>query len=387
MQLETSLPRFEYHNNSIDISIDVSLDIYLGPGEKIYLDVKANGRRKRRIETNLTQAALNEISQDLRECLYQVVRNNHDQASPTSEEVQQLAEKGHLAFKRILVDSGAWDFLSGVFRPGDQATIAIESESLFLPWELIYPASLDKPLSYENFWGMRHHIYRVITASGRRPCLPRTIEVDNCPKLGLLTYRELVGVKTGEIIFLHQLSQEGRISLFCLRSLNPDEREQEFNEFRCFWNNRLQLVHFACHACNVTPRTRSYIRLSQNFDITLSDIELYIQELQDRPLIIMNACDTGNSNPLSIDTFSFVDTFLRCGARGVVATECEVPDAFAADFAQEFYQRFLSGKPLGESVLESRLHFLKRYNNPSGLLYSLYAYPSTQLVQVENTNG
>jgi hypothetical protein len=91
----------------------------------------------------------------------------------------------------------------------------------------------------------------------------------------------------------------------------------------------------------------------------------------------MNACETGNLNPLY--TSYFAKFFLDREARGVVATECTVPDSFAADFTEQLYNHLLVGKTLGESLLATRKHFLDEYHNPSGLLYSMYAPPSTRL--------
>jgi len=53
--------------------------------------------------------------------------------------------------------------------------------------------------------------------------------------------------------------------------------------------------------------------------------------------------------------------------------------AFAADFAEQLYAHLLAGEPLGESLLATRRYFLEKYNNPSGLLYSMYALPSIRL--------
>ena len=94
----------------------------------------------------------------------------------------------------------------------------------------------------------------------------------------------------------------------------------------------------------------------------------------------MNACETGNLNPLY--TSRFVAAFMRAGALGVVATECALPDIFAARFAKKLYLYLLKGKPLGASLLATRQYFLKKYHNPSGLLYSMYAAPSIKIVRI-----
>ncbi|MCP4415106.1 MAG: hypothetical protein GY805_00690 [Chloroflexi bacterium] len=78
-------------------------------------------------------------------------------------------------------------------------------------------------------------------------------------------------------------------------------------------------------------------------------------------------------------------------AAGVIATACTIPDKFASAFAMEFYRRLLpkadSGNQMsqmmliniGEALMETRLHFLKHYNNPLGLAYGLYAVSNQKL--------
>lgn len=114
------------------------------------------------------------------------------------------------------------------------------------------------------------------------------------------------------------------------------------------------------------------------------DMDTYDMKIDGNPLNIMNVCETGNLNPLYTSNFAAV--FLKYGARGVLATECAEPDDFAADFAEQLYVLLLSGNSLEESVLETREYFLKNYDNPSGVVYSMYAQPSIRLVQLDGSS-
>lgn len=67
------------------------------------------------------------------------------------------------------------------------------------------------------------------------------------------------------------------------------------------------------------------------------------------------------------------------GARGVVGTECKTPALFAMAWAEEFFERFLAGKPLGELLLELRREFLEKHGKPLGLLYALHCDGDTQV--------
>jgi hypothetical protein len=383
-----------------DYPIDIHLRIYR-EGDRYKADIHAVGRMLR-VSIPLSPHDLAILNAQLQREMQGIARENLEQ-EPTAAELEAqlrpLAEVGNYAFKRIfgnhdaliaiqeLLPSKKPSILTAIQKllpPSRRVSIQVASEDFFLPWELIYPASLDddEPLSYEHFWGMNYIISRVIVQEARPGAfVSPVIPVGPRPKLGLLTYLELPSVREKEIPFFEKLDGDGKIALFKLRALNPKKKREEFKEFRSFWEKALNLAHFACHAFyeDESPNL-SRILLSDEFPITLQDMEVYGITISGHPLIIMNACETGNLNPLY--TSYFAAAFLKYGARGVVATECAVPDAFAADFAQQLYAHLLAGEPLGESLLATRRYFLEKYHNPSGLLYSMYAPPSIRLAQI-----
>ena len=118
------------------------------------------------------------------------------------------------------------------------------------------------------------------------------------------------------------------------------------------------------------------------------------------PFVFLNACGTATPGHL-LQTMSFPNEILGFGASGVIATACTMPDNFASSFAVEFYRRLLNMtrekndegtlvdvvRPfaattidIGEAMLQTRLHFLRKHNNPLGLAYGLYAVPYQQLL-------
>jgi hypothetical protein len=60
----------------------------------------------------------------------------------------------------------------------------------------------------------------------------------------------------------------------------------------------------------------------------------------------------------------------------VIGTECDTPAYFAMDWAHHFFERFLGGQPLGETVLGLRQHYLA-HGNPLGLLYAVHCDTDT----------
>jgi CHAT domain-containing protein len=167
-----------------------------------------------------------------------------------------------------------------------------------------------------------------------------------------------------------------------LRSAGPNKHDEELARIRQFFGKEnLQVIHLACHA----PRgadDEPCLLVSNQFAITLEELEGLEFRVRSHALIILNACLTGTINPLSTMS-NWAIFFKRKGAKGVVATEFEVPDWFAAEFITEVYKYLLQGKTIGEAMLVARQQFLEQ-GNPLGLAYSLYAPPSLRIVEPQH---
>ncbi|MCA9994777.1 MAG: CHAT domain-containing protein, partial [Anaerolineales bacterium] len=145
------------------------------------------------------------------------------------------------------------------------------------------------------------------------------------------------------------------------------------------------IVHFACHCEHPsgTSATESYLSLTARE----ATVELHLEELialagegfRQHPFVFLNACESSTAG-YSMQTSNFPTDLLNFGAGSVIATACVIPDRFASAFATEFYRRLLDKErhmqnlvTLSEVLWETRLHFLREYNNPLGLAYGLYA--------------
>jgi len=373
IQAAVQLPPSGYQDYPIDIHLLINRE-----GARYRADILALGRSQR-VPIKMSPQDLLTLNEQLREMMETIASENAEREGLTAagleEQLRPLAEIGHYAFKQVFSHPNALVAIRELLALSQRVSIQVSSEDFFLPWELIYPIGLDETLSYGHFWGMNYIISRAIEARFVSPIIP----IARRPSLGLMTDGELPSA-TKVISFFDKLADDGQIILSKLRALDPDKKQEEFKEFKAFWEQTLNLAHFACHASykDEAPNM-SRIMLSDKFPVTLMDMEVHGVVTNGHPLVIMNACETGNLNPLY--TSHFAAAFLKYGARGVVATECAVPDSFAADFTQQLYTHLLAGKQLGESLLTTRRYFWEKYRNPSGLLYSMYAPPSIRLVQ------
>jgi len=88
-------------------------------------------------------------------------------------------------------------------------------------------------------------------------------------------------------------------------------------------------------------------------------------------LVFLNACKSTNYSPEALSPFlgTFVDTL---GASGLIGTEVDVWDVFAAEIGSIFLEHFLNGEAAGMSLLKARRILLSK-KNPLGLVYTLFA--------------
>ena len=235
--------------------------------------------------------------------------------------IYQLVVTGNATFTKIFSPVKARKKLQTALKRAkdNPASILIISEVFSLPWEFIYPFDVTAtPHLFENFWGMNHIIRRRIAKSYDGE------SADDCinspPKLGLLTDSSLSSVDTKEIPFFKGLRDNGLILLDTLEDLDPNNRIFELDtKFKAFLGNPLNIVHFACHAAYEEGQ-KSRIKLSKEFYISLNEMESYKVTTNGNPLIILNACESGNLNPLY--TMNFVDEFFKswcnwCGCYGM----------------------------------------------------------------------
>ncbi|BCJ76637.1 hypothetical protein CS0771_61810 [Catellatospora sp. IY07-71] len=151
----------------------------------------------------------------------------------------------------------------------------------------------------------------------------------------------------------------------------------------------VQVQHFACHCDTTAELDDDYVlalstRNGKARRLTFGELrEGYYERIfadgdsgGHRAVIILNACASSRTNPLT--AYSFPRWFLNRGHRAFIGTETDVPDGVAAGFAAAFYGRLLEARrPLGEAVVWARRDLLRDFRNPLGLLYVMYG--DTQL--------
>jgi hypothetical protein len=361
------------------VTVQITINRWRGNEYEAFIQSQGNNLVTK---VDMSPHDLDRLNDRMQRAAAQLALCNNTESQSTSEEMQaalqDLAEQGKLAYN-LIFNKKAKSFLKDALKESTKVIIQINSDDLLVPWDLVYDGDPKTP-EFGRFWGMRYIISR-ITLSGRRDgsfVSPKVL-FETRPKVGLLTDASLSAVRSKEIPFFKALDYNGSISLVHLRPLELEE-ENAFEEFIQFWRHEFSLAHFACHAMTEENDPFSlYLQISNDYPIHTAHLLIYNFQAYNHPLVILNACRTGVVSPLQ--TIDLARTFLRCAARGVLATECAIPDSLAADFAEALYRHLLQGRTLGESLMLARWELWKMYKNPSGLLYAMYAPDAICLVK------
>jgi hypothetical protein len=325
-------------------------------------------------EAKLSPADLEKLAAGLRRASQFAFDETFKRRTPIRDEMERIETESRAKGRGLLIEIQA-----------------PSSDSLPLVWESLYDEDVATPPAPENHWGLdevwgfRHVVARQLFGSAYANLDNYLEDLVNRGGMVLFINDRLSQVVHVEVPQLTGLAQQHRLGHRTWPA-KPGLSPQELLDFLGDPQFNYDFVHFACHARTQSGQASAMeLELAANkkpLRVTYLDLRTGLRELRSNPLVFLNGCSTGNEPPLQ--TRNLVSLFLDLGARGVVATECTMPDVFAAPFAAEFYRRFFTrsngGPPgLGEALLATRRHFLENYNNPLGLAYTLYADGETRV--------
>jgi hypothetical protein len=138
-----------------------------------------------------------------------------------------------------------------------------------------------------------------------------------------------------------------------------------------------QILYFHCHAKNNFENPEKSWICHESIDVNTIKYKWKIKKLRGTQLVFINACETGQINPLIGK--GIMDMLQMLGAGVVIGSQCGIPKSIAPEFARIFFKEFLAGKTVGEALMKAKRDFLYEYNNPFGLTYALYGASNIKL--------
>jgi CHAT domain-containing protein len=129
------------------------------------------------------------------------------------------------------------------------------------------------------------------------------------------------------------------------------------------WIHGADVVHFATHGLADLRQPLASMLMLPAVDAAGSPTYLTAGQVQewrgDADLVFLSACETAVGQARFADGIPGLQrAFLRAGARGVIATLWPVEDAYASQFATDFYGRYTAGASAARALSETQRAWL-----------------------------
>lgn len=144
------------------------------------------------------------------------------------------------------------------------------------------------------------------------------------------------------------------------------------------------VLHVSCHAeathqsieraSLIIGETTALGDKAQLVEVDTITVEAEARLRQRRPLVFLNACETGISGPVLTAWGGWPKVFINKGAGAFVGTAWPVRDKPAAAFSTAFYNALLEGKTLTEATNAARAA-AKAFGDASWLAFKVYGHP------------
>lgn len=351
----------------------------------------------------ITAEAIDKSLRRLRKTLEEIIAERDGQwKAPLQQGVQldpatgqatlrKLAAAGQALFMDIFFPKQASDALLQISQAliKDTATpdrvIQIIQSDCPIPWALLYPTtSLDTSQArWDGFLGASHVIEQLLLQE-IYPVRSTEIQGHDRVTISVNVNQAIDDQFKGEFV-APQLAYWGKV--------DPEHVEVTYRTsgsqlLEALGNAQTpdQVMYFYCHAVSAGVNAPNddeptHLLFGGQDQLTMQQLQYQAGvgvKLAQTPLVFVNACQSAQMSSVYDD--SFVPYFLGKGARGVIGTECSAPAYFAADWANNFFTRFLDGKSIGTVVKELRRKYWNEHGNPLGLIYSVYCDCDTRIV-------
>ncbi len=259
-----------------------------------------------------------------------------------------------------------------------EAKLAIESEEIHLPWNLLYATAdsvqrvrIAELEDRSGFWGLGNSIHQRYEAVDR----PRVPSQSSSTSIGLYRSPTIDQELEGENLPRLVEKLEARLLAMNLavsdtigdnNLLKVDLRQKKARDLWCI----------VCHARFETRRvSRDQAILSfgteKRADVSASDVRSWAQRrVVGSPVILLNCC--GGGSIAGQTQTNFAKSFLGAGASCVIGPLVDIPSPFAVDFAEGLITSFRRGRSTADALTAAIKSQVIDASNPLALLYSSY---------------
>jgi len=251
--------------------------------------------------------------------------------------------------------------------------VVIKSPVSLFPWAFLYDGEgLNKDnfstLDVRGFWGFRHQIQEEIEGASAR------VRFTGDPVIVAAVSPELDEEREH---LQGPLGQLGQAAPERVRWIDSAEKLRG-----ALVNFPGDCLYFYGHALQDDPPTptTSALRID-GLSVTVEEILEARGPMFQRPLVFvfLNGCETAPLNVWNKNSLAGLLCLQGQCRVCCVTSFAEVPAAFGRRFGQRFWARFLQGATMGAALLGARCDLLDEYDNPLGLLYTLFGRAEVRL--------
>jgi hypothetical protein len=145
------------------------------------------------------------------------------------------------------------------------------------------------------------------------------------------------------------------------------------------------VVHFACHGDFRRDHPLESVVLIGTDEFTRVDLAGEFSTFgRYRPLVFLNACDSGRLAGSPTGVAGWAQAFLAAGAGAFIGCLWSVGDESASAFAQAFYTRLMAGDTIGAATSAAR-QAAARIGDAGHLSYTVFANPAIRVARPAST--
>lgn len=277
---------------------------------------------------------------------------------------------------------------------GRPLRVVFRVSDVYVPWQLLYPHKTGA-IDVEKFWGFRYELGTRQLVDAAQATLLTRMDKPTADQTLFAAYRSdgADDVAARANLFARHVDD------LLQRDLDIADSRTEFLERLTHQGYKLRLIIAYGHATSGTvvdsspggqpiltqdaggPRfafaTTEYLEPADIDDFTPPPDEGLL--LAGQPLVLFNACETGGGGARPMNNNGFVGALTRAGARAVIVTETPVWNNFAYHFGQHVFDGLVQGLSVSAALRNARLRHLREWNNPLGLIYTLYGNPAARI--------
>lgn len=301
--------------------------------------------------------------------------------------LKAVAEAGAALYRRIFRSPDAdaqlklvADTIEGL-TSREKLKIQICARDFPVPWGMLYVTRRFDPEQIDpmRFLGLKHVLEVIPLQSTLQAIDALTIATEPLPTISLQFNTDIDAQMGGTFIKDQRAYWQNVRNLTGIDIVERTTASQVMQAMRGGEDGHAvgdALLYFYCHALSRASGGGGAdwaFGLSGGDRLPLSRLTLQAPQediLPGSPLVFINACESAELSPELYD--GFVPYFVSKGARGAIGTECKTPALFAEEWARHFFDRFLTGQPIGSIVLDLRREFFEQHHNLLGLLYAVY---------------